>query len=103
MNNVIDFYSAAEKKTSTVGRRAAIFVLCSYDAILVVILLKTIIIKIILEKCESDPITWDINMKMKCVMCSNVQIFRIDLSFYFFYSAFLLINTQFMVISTITP
>lgn len=55
----------AEKKATSVKKYMAIFGFCSYDLLLIVALLDVIIVKIIWEKCQSDPATWYTIMKMK--------------------------------------
>lgn len=71
----VDFYLAAERKAKSVKNYIIFSFLSLYNLILILALLDVIIVKIIWEKCESDPATWYTIMKME-------YVFQITLLYY---------------------
>lgn len=56
--DAIEFYMAAEKKTTAIKRYALILTLCSYEPLLIISATYNIIVKVIWEKCQIDPASW---------------------------------------------
>lgn len=87
-NYVIDFYQMAEMKATAVKNYVAIFNFL-YDLLLIVTLLNVIIVKIVLENCQTDPATWYTVQKMKLVFMkishSEYLLMLCSLSKFFFY------------------
>lgn len=62
---IIDFYVEAERKTTLIKELGKTYFLVPYNVLLIVPFTITVIEKVIIEKCASDPITWSVIMKCK--------------------------------------
>lgn len=62
---ILDFYLGAERKTSAIKTGAESYLLMPYNVFLIVPFAFTVIQKIIIEKCASDPIGWHVPLKAR--------------------------------------
>lgn len=62
---IIDFYVEAERKTTLIKELGKTYFLIPYNVLIIVPFIFTVVNKVIIEKCASDPITWPVIMKSR--------------------------------------
>lgn len=62
---VNSFYLEAERKTIAIRDGAELYVLKGYGAFLTLPIVYAMIVKMIIEKCASEPITWHVTIKAR--------------------------------------
>lgn len=73
---VKDFYLEAERKTTAIKDVAFFYIVRWYGTFVTVPFVYTIIIKMIIEKCESEPETWFVAVKARYAERPKRQVIR---------------------------